>query len=235
MTVDAYFVCATPRTGSSLLLGLLGSTGVAGRPEAYFRAPDEQAWAARWQLAPGFGYASFVAAAIRAGRTDNGVFGAKLMWGTLDEVVAKLATGGTDLDALTAAFGRLRFVHLWRDDVLAQAVSWLRAEQTTSWFAGDPGGNGQEPAYDEAAIGALLSTIDEHTAAWRQWFAAAGVTPHPVRYEDLAADPVGVATGILDFLGLELPPGRSIRGRHRRQSDEVNRRWQDRFRRTAPG
>jgi hypothetical protein len=43
--VDSYFVCGTPRTGSSLLLGLLESTGVAGHPQAYFREPDEPAWA----------------------------------------------------------------------------------------------------------------------------------------------------------------------------------------------
>jgi trehalose 2-sulfotransferase len=43
--VDSYFVCGTPRTGSSLLLGLLESTGVAGRPQAYFREPDEPLWA----------------------------------------------------------------------------------------------------------------------------------------------------------------------------------------------
>src|SRR6266851_2600748 len=48
--VGSCFVCGTPRTGSSLLLGLLESTGVAGRPQAYFREPDEPLWADRWQV-----------------------------------------------------------------------------------------------------------------------------------------------------------------------------------------
>ena len=81
--VDSYFVCGTPRTGSSLLLGLLESTGVAGRPQAYFREPDEPLWADRWQVPRsadgGFDYADSVRAALAAGRTGNGVFGAKLM------------------------------------------------------------------------------------------------------------------------------------------------------------
>src|SRR5205814_9813031 len=47
--IDAYLLCGTPRTGSTLLCGLLRSTDVAGRPESYFRLPDEQAWADRWQ------------------------------------------------------------------------------------------------------------------------------------------------------------------------------------------
>ena len=228
-----YFVCAVPRTGSSLLLGLLESTGVAGRPEAYFRSPDEASWADRWQLPAGFSYAEFVAAAMRAGRTENGVFGAKLMWGTVGEVVARLGGPGSDRAVLERAFGRTRFVHLWRADVLAQAVSWVRAEQTAIWYLGDEGGSGREPAFDESAIAGMLTVIDEHTRAWRDWFAANDVVPHQVRYEDLAADPVGVTRGILDFLELELPPGRHIEARHTRQSDELNETWQNRFRGSA--
>ena len=131
-----YFVCATPRTGSSLLLGLLASTGLAGRPEAYFRDPDEGDRARRWGIAgpddSAFDYRQFVGAAREAGTTPNGVFGAKLMWGTLDEVVAKLApdTTGADRAVLTGVFGPLSFVYLRREDEVAQAVSWLRAEQT---------------------------------------------------------------------------------------------------------
>jgi LPS sulfotransferase NodH len=237
--VDSYFICATPRTGSSLLLGLLESTGVAGHPEAYFREPDEQLWADRWQIAgpanPAFDYADFVRAAITAGTTDNGVFGAKLMWGTLDEVVAKLTPvypdlAGRDLELLNRAFGRTSFVHLQRDDVLAQAVSWLRAEQTNIWYAGAAGGNERAPLFDATGIGELVQTIDEHNAAWRAWFASVGVSPHRVRYEDLDADPVGVTGAILDFLELDLPAGREIRQRHQRQADRLTVEWLRRYR-----
>ena len=48
---DSCLICATPRTGSTLLCGLLASTKVAGQPESYFREPDEQLWAARWGIA----------------------------------------------------------------------------------------------------------------------------------------------------------------------------------------
>lgn len=150
--VDSYFVCGTPRTGSSLLLGLLESTGVADRPQAYFREPDEPLWADRWQVPRaadgGFNYADYVRAALAAGRTGNGVFGAKLMWGTLDELVVKLGRvfpdhAGDDAGRLERAFGRSGFVFLRRADVVAQAVSWLRAERTGTWYVG---GNGIWPA-----------------------------------------------------------------------------------------
>ncbi|MFG1832046.1 Stf0 family sulfotransferase [Micromonospora chersina] len=234
--VDAYFLCAVPRTGSSLLCGLLATTGVAGRPEAYFRVPDEPLWAARWGLPAGeWHYRDYVRAALAAGRTGNGVFGAKLMWGTLDRVVEGLAAGhpelaGADDALLRRAFGRTAFVHLRRDDVLAQAVSWLRAEQTGRWTDTAPdavdaaGPVTGEPRYDPDGIDELLRTIAAHQAAWDGWFARYGITPHRVRYEDLAADPVGVTRGVLDALGLP-SVGVPVRPRHARQADVLNAEW----------
>lgn len=116
-----YLICATPRTGSTLLCGLLRSTGVAGRPESYFRAPDEDSWDDRWEL-PRTGHGSFdhrdyVRAAAAAGRTGNGVFAARVMWGTVGEMVAKLRAAHpwpprTDPDVLRRALGPLHFVDM---------------------------------------------------------------------------------------------------------------------------
>jgi LPS sulfotransferase NodH len=243
--VDSYFVGGTPRTGSSLLLGLLESTGVAGHPQAYFREPDEPLWADRWQVPRfadgGFDYADYVRAALAAGRTGNGVFGAKLMWGTLDEVLAKLGRVYPDLAGeavrlLEWAFGRTRFVYLRRADVVAQAVSWLRAEQTGTWYIGGNGeiggdaGTGRAPSFDAGRIGQLIQVIGEHNAAWEAWFASSGVQPHRVSYEELDADTAGVTRGILDFLGLDVPDERVIVPRHQRQADELSGRWIERYR-----
>jgi LPS sulfotransferase NodH len=224
-------------------LGLLDSTGVAGHPEAYFRAPDEPLWAQRWQLARdgGFHYGDFVRAALGQGRTANGVFGAKLMWGTLEELIDKLTAVSPepargDIGVLTRTFGRTRFVYVRRDDVLAQAVSWLRAEQTGTWYIGGNGeisGNGrtgEAPRYDRGQITELIRTVDDHNAAWRAWFASVGVRPYEVRYEALAADPVAVTRGVLDFLGLHLPAGQAVVPRHRRQADDLNEQWAARYR-----
>ncbi|MDB1089056.1 Stf0 family sulfotransferase [Streptomyces sp. ACA25] len=242
---DAYFLCATPRTGSSLLLGLLDSTGVAGRPQAYFRAPDEPLWADRWGIPRDeqgdFSYREYVSAALAAGRTGNGVFGAKLMRGTLDELLGKLGAAHPDFagdspSLLNRAFGRTGFLYLRREDVLAQAVSWLRAEQTNTWFIGGngeiggPGSGERTPAYDPERIGQLLRLIDEQNASWEAWFASHGVQPHLVCYEEIDADATGVTRRLLGSLGLELPPGRAIVLRHRRQADELNDQWAARYR-----
>ncbi|MFJ6086391.1 Stf0 family sulfotransferase [Streptomyces sp. NPDC092369] len=243
---DTYFICATPRTGSSLLLGLLDSTGVAGHPQAYFRSPDEVAWAERWEMAHtpqgALDYGDFVRAALAEGRTGNGVFGAKLMWGTHAELTDRLAglhpdLAGDEPRLLEREFGRVRFVYQYRDDVLAQAVSWLRAEQTGVWFLGGKGeisGGGGDvdarPRFDRAAITRILRTIEEHNAGWERWFEVYGIQPHRIRYEDLSADPHAVTHGVLDFLGLALPSGGRITPSHRRQADQLNQEWAARYR-----
>lgn len=246
---DSYFVCATPRTGSSLLLGLLDSTGVCGHPQAYFRSPDEPLWADRWHLPrtgdSAFNYADYVRTARTAGSTSNGVFGAKLMWGSLGELIAKLAAihqdlAGNDLALLDRAFGRTRFVYLRRDDILAQAVSWLRAEQTNTWFTGGNGeisgssGNGQPPAFDAEAIRRFMNTIEEHNAAWEAWFTSWGIRPRRVSYERLDEDMVATTSGIVEFLGIDAPDRvPAIVTRYRRQADELNEQWIRRYRAQA--
>jgi LPS sulfotransferase NodH len=239
---DSYLICATPRTGSSLLCGLLDSTGVAGHPESWFRQPDERAWAARWGIATppdgSSGYGPYFRAAVAAGSTANRVFAARIMWGTMDEVTAHLAPlypgrAGPASGLLSAAFGRTRFVYLRRGNVLAQAVSLLRAEQTGVWYETahgrqEPGG---EPRFDFGQVRDRVRLIGEHNAAWEQWFAREGIRPLLVRYEELDADPVATARSVLAFLGLELPAGRQVTVRHRRLADEVNADWIERYRR----
>ena len=139
----SYVLCGTPRTGSTLLCGLLRSTGVLGRPESYFREPDEVAWAASFGLATEGrrvrDYRAFVNAARSAGTSTNGVFGARIMWGSLERMVDGLGRvpGRPDLLVLEEALGPLTFIHLRREDIAAQAVSWCRAEQTGYWQQGD--------------------------------------------------------------------------------------------------
>jgi trehalose 2-sulfotransferase len=112
----SYLVCATPRSGSTLLCEALKATGVAGRPEEYFEAvpatgarrrpqdylaglddpealalvcgdvPDEQP--AYSSLRGVKRYADHLARVREWGTTANGVFGAKIMW----RQVADLAT-----------------------------------------------------------------------------------------------------------------------------------------------
>ncbi len=230
----SYLLCGTPRTGSTLLCGLLASTGVAGRPASYFREPDEQAWAARLGVAVAgdgsFEYPAFARAVRTAGSTPNGVFAGRVMWGTMHRIVDGLgrAAGRRDLDVLGDAFGPLHLVHLRRGDVVGQAVSWARAEQTGYWQDGDR--SSVPPRYDPGLIEHLVRTVGEHEAAWRGWFAAQGVEPLPVAYEDVIADPRRAVQAILGHLGVGMPPDWRPVPRQHRQADAVSADWVRRYR-----
>lgn len=153
--VRSYLTCGTPRTGSTLLCGLLAATGVAGKPESYFRLPDEPSYGERWGVQP----------AQTAG----------------DQV-------GTDLEVLQHELGETHFVHLHRGDVLAQAVSWAKAEQTGYWQDGGGVVPGRSPRLDVNDIDRYVETINEHNLAWREWFDTNAIVPVVFSYEDLVAD-----------------------------------------------
>src|SRR5689334_7412240 len=102
----SYLVCATQRSGSTLLCELLKGTEVAGVPEEFFEAlrttglarqprqyfvgselsevvqqlPPLQAGRAE---KPG-DFEGWFAYALQRGTTTNGVFGAKMMWNYFD-------------------------------------------------------------------------------------------------------------------------------------------------------
>ena len=112
-------MCATPRSGSTVLCEALAATGVAGRPAEYFEAmydtglprrPTDyfeglraipaasfladqlpaEGGEAREALRGATTYREYLAWVFGAGTTPNGVFGAKLMWGHVDHFVAYL-------------------------------------------------------------------------------------------------------------------------------------------------
>lgn len=241
--VQSYLICSTPRTGSTLLCRLLAATGVAGKPESYFRLPDEPSYAKSWGITLGsdgpLDYREYVRAAIAAGRTPNGVFAARVMWGTMDEMIAKLRAAhchpmGSDLEALQRELGQTRFVHLRRSDVLAQAVSWAKAEQTGYWQDEDSVVPGRRPRFDFDGIDGYVRTINEHNMAWRRWFATSAISPLVVLYEDLVANLEPAVAEIMGFLGLELPEGHVVQPSTRKQADEVNEDWARRYRGHRP-
>ena len=120
MTPDrSYLVCATPRSGSTLVCHALEETGVAGHPEEYFEAlrhsgrprrPEEYFLGVEDQsirdhlgersigseppprspLWSRAAYDRYLEWAMDAGTTPNGIFGAKLMWGYFGEFVSLL-------------------------------------------------------------------------------------------------------------------------------------------------
>jgi len=215
---------------------LLKSTRVAGVPKSYFRKQDEDSLALEWgvcrQSDGQIDFADFIRRAISAGSTENGVFAARIMWGTMEEVVENLDClhqdlVGDTLGLLNRAFDRVRFVYLYRKDSIAQAVSWARAEKTDTWHdLGDGEAVSKiELTYDFDEIHNYVELIDAHHAAWRLWFDSLGVRPYELSYEALDLDPVGTTQGVLGFLGLHVPRDRTVTAGNRRLADSLSANW----------
>jgi LPS sulfotransferase NodH len=235
MSPSSYLICGTPRTGSTLLCSLLTSTGVAGRPESYFREPDLNRWARDFgvPIAPDgtFDYKAFVDGAVRAGSTPNGVFAARIMWGTMQlvtEGIGARTRSSSDLALLEETFGPLKLIHHRREDVVEQAVSWARAEQTGYWQQGDIAS--LPPRFDARLVHTFVETIQEHEAGWRSWFDGEGVEPLVVTYEGLVADRRGTVERILDHIGVEPPEDWEPASPHERQADDISADWVRRYR-----
>jgi len=278
----SYLVCATPRSGSTLVCQALKATGVAGRPEEYFEAlrhsgrprrpeeyfsgmddrsvldhlgeravgEDPQPRSPLWSRAA---YDRYLEWAVEAGTTDNGVFGAKLMWGYFEDFVSLLRNVPRYRDVplkdlMTTVFPELTFIRVVRANKIRQAVSLWKAVQTATWREQDAmqsasvGLDDAEPPYKSfiqdhrpqlrfhyGAISHLLDGILQEEASWDAFFEHCGITPILVLYENFAADYETSTVRVLERLGLSLPDGFAFEPRMKRQSDGINDDWTRRF------
>lgn len=269
----SYLICTTPRSGSTLLCESLAATGVAGRPDEYFqqltatglpRGPGDYL-----DGLPGFaappggdprvqplydpgrfgGFGEYLAWALRAGTTPNGVFGAKIMSAYVDGLSAGLAealgdAGDGDSPArLAASFPRLRYIFLVREDKVRQAISLWRAVQTWVWRedAAGPSPDGTfsrngAPRYSFAAIDHLRRRLAGEEDWWRGYFAAAGIAPLTVVYERFAERREHAVRDVLRFLEIPFGDGRELPSpTMRRQSDDLSLEWAERYAADSPG
>src|SRR5436309_4337398 len=79
----SYFICGTPRGGTTFLAEALLRTGLAGKPKEYFNAADVRLWSARWDTTGG---ADYLAQALEQTSSPNGVFGSKVYVENLDRM-----------------------------------------------------------------------------------------------------------------------------------------------------
>jgi LPS sulfotransferase NodH len=278
----SYLVCATPRSGSTLVCHALGETGVAGRPEEYFEAlrhsgrprrPEEYFLGVEdqsirdhlgeraigseplprsplWSRAA---YDRYLEWAFEVGTTQNGIFGAKLMWGYFSDFVSLLRNipAYRDLplaELLPAAFPELTFVRVVRANKLRQAVSLWKAVQTATWREDQAGAkvasveNDGSPPYRSfieehrpqlrfhyRAIAHLLDQLLVEEASWDAFFEHCGIKPVLVLYENFAADYETSTLRLLERLDLSPPEGFAFEPRMKRQSDRVNDDWVARY------
>ncbi len=173
----SYLVCATQRSGSTLLCELLKGTEVAGVPDEYFEAlrstglprqprqyfEDPRVGDIAERFAPvevdqpeqPGEFEGWFHYALQRGTTPNGVFGSKMMWNYFDDFRSRISElpgfeGRSFTDALTEVFPNLHIIFVRRRDKVSQAVSLWKAIQTQHWRTGSEVGD-DEVGDDEVA------------------------------------------------------------------------------------
>jgi len=210
-------------------------------PESYFRRQDREKWARSWGVFDAhqnaYDFKEYLKACMKAGLTPNGQFGCRIMWGTMDELIADIKIAypeceGTDRALLEHVFGETKFIYLKREDVIAQAVSRLKAEQTGLWHvnSGDKQQDVIPLKYDAAALKAFVAEAGEHNQAWLDWFNRNEVAPHQIIYEDLTKATEKTIRGALAFLEIECDNRHKIQANNKKMSDSLSREWIEKFR-----
>lgn len=245
-----YILCSNPRSGTTLMCGMLEQSGVAGTPNSYFREKSMQDWCDLWEV-PGpidlydWQFAErYLAAMLRVGRGGTPVFGLRLMGLDLGYATRWLRRihpqARSDVEALETVIGPLRFIHLSRQDKLAEAVSYLRAEQTGLWHRHADGSVMEQIAPTEAdgfnadRITQRLSMLTQFDQDWKNWFEAEGITPLRLTYEALADDPRAGLAAVLNYIGQDPAAAAKARPGLRKLADTTSADWIRRYRELFP-
>lgn len=243
---NSYIICATPRSGSTLLCDLLTDTQVAGCPDSFFRREDFLEWASyfdvsvtNWGNEQEFDQ-SYLTAVLQEGTGGTSIFGMRLMWESLSELSKRLASFHPGLPndnaRFQAVFGSPRYVHLTRENKVAQAVSRLKAEQSGLWHLCADGTErerlkfGQAPVYDAGSLAKIVARLEEQDAAWSNWFVQQEVEPICITYEALSDNPLVVLEVVLAALGLDPAIAKTVTPRTAKLADSQSREWAERFR-----
>ena len=263
----SYLVCATPRSGSTLLCEDLTNTGLAGHPKEYFEALKETGlprsprdyfkktsnpellnlignYTRGDNVSPvltGYAdYADYLTHVLEEGTTPNGVFGAKLMWGYLEDFLLYLrelpAYKDSPVPQLFASiFPNLHYIHISRRDKVRQAISLWRAIQSWSWRQGQGSDSPhsrpiRELVFNYAAIDHLVQRTLAHEEAWKRYFTENAIQPYSVVYEDLVEASEKTTLHILQYLNIPLPASFSFGERQmKQQADTLSEEWYERY------
>jgi trehalose 2-sulfotransferase len=214
-TPRCYLIASLPRSGSHYLGHLLMETGMFGSPLEYLHPGHLRTWKAK------FGAESTHALLLnlfRCRTSPSGLFGIKAHWPQFDAMLRE--AGCSEL--LTFE----KYIYITRADVVAQAISLVKARQTGAWISfHDARG---EPRYDFEAIIAAKREIEEQSARWEAFFAEKRASPIRVTYEELIVGPDDVRAAICQAFDIRTSSQREI-DRPTRQSTDVNRAWRARF------
>ena len=229
----SYWICSTPRVGSTLLCHLLASTGVAGKPEEIFLEENVETKKDLWGVAS---FDEYLEAVFQKGSSPNGVFGVKMAPGVVfkyleDQIrtIPRWSHGDFSIyEILNSIFPNLKFIWLTRRNKVRQAVSWWKAIQTSEWrrFRDEETRVGGRLEYVFESIDHLFNESVMLDASWQNHFEHWDVQPLTLVYEDYVHDFKGTVEAVLSYLGIDdMNEFQSSKIGMVKQADELSDEW----------
>lgn len=196
ITRPVLMIAISPRTGSTWLCSELAIATRAGRIMEIFNPRGHIQRHGYWK--PGMNFKRYMAA-LAGRRVPAFIF--KTAWMDFQHV----ATMAQDL------FPDLRVAYLRRRNLNAQALSLYNAHMTGRWHSDGFGterlpSTERSPSFDPDAARRMWRTIESELAGWEGFFAANGLKPLELYYEDFQADPRPAITALASLVGVDARP-----------------------------
>jgi LPS sulfotransferase NodH len=252
----SYIIFSTPRSGSTLFCEALTKTRCAGHPDEHFvhwyrvecRPEQITPIEAPFRMIPPV---LQMQRAIKRG-LRNGVYGVKVMYSYYNFVENSIRSlsglqGVSTRELLETFFPNLHYIHVLRRNKIRQSVSLTRAVLSNRWKENrwtflvqtfekfQKSGNKErkkEILYDFDRIHRFYLETCRQDQEWQNYFAEIGIEPYSVFYEDLIKNFETSIADVLRYLGSSESPNLKISDLFlKRQSDDVNEEWSERFER----
>jgi trehalose 2-sulfotransferase len=188
-----YMICTTPRSGSNYLCQLLASTGQLGNPIEYFNTRSRRKHTDPKYPKDRRGQLDIVRS---MGATPNGIYAVKVM-----PLQYSRATKEVDI---FRELPNLQLVRLRRRDLLGQAISVARVQQTGQFRASNQVSG--KPVYDAQDIRNCLHAVRARESMWDQLMFEFGMQPLTLEYEDVMRDPQAAVDQVSALVGLAASP-----------------------------
>ena len=219
-----YMIACTRRSGSTMLVQHMWNTGALGAPWEYLNPIAVRRAAIRWRVTTDV---EFVANLIRFRTSENGVFGYKTFidhWQNID----------WRLPNITRSLWSDKVILLRRRNIVAQAISLLRAEESQQWvsFRGpvdNTAGQTQHTLrFDKEKVDFYLQRIARQNALWDKVFQERKIRPIELWYEDFINDKNATIRMIMDTWKIEPKVPHGVVPKFpetEQQSDDVSASW----------
>jgi LPS sulfotransferase NodH len=184
-----------------------------GDPREWYNLNDR-----RYRACDKYGIA-FLERLAEESATPNGVFGVKVMSGSLGRfgVVAQWRE-------IRARFSP-QMIRLRRRDKVRQAISRYRAKRSGQWSRSPAALPPRPPEFDAAEIARNYNWLVAWEAQWDRMLRELSVEPRQIWYEDVQADPQSAVDSICRLLGVTAPSLDLSRCPLAIQRDELTEIW----------